>query len=184
MKTEYLPLVVAIVAAAASVSGIAFTQYVNTRLERQKWEQAQADVARRALQDAVLAFARDIGPAIQRTELLTWTAEHDPKSVSAAMFRKYDQASTTVLGAIASHRIALAAQDPGSATKADKVADAFYAVDECISFAAIAVRANRQEDAMKYLVEKCKPSAKAASTVMITEFTAILLSPMQPSPAR
>ena len=180
MKTEYLPLVVAIVAAAASVSGIAFTQYVNTRLERQKWEQAQADVARRALQDAVLAFARDIGPAIQ----LTWTAEHDPKSVSAAMFREYDQASTTALGAIAAHRIALAAQDPSIATKADKVANAFYAVDECISFAAIAVRANRQEDAMKYLVEKCKPSAKAASTVMITEFTAILLLPRQPSPAR
>ena len=36
MKVDYLPLVIALVAAAASLTGMAYTQYGAVRLERQK----------------------------------------------------------------------------------------------------------------------------------------------------
>ena len=178
MKTEYLPLVIALVAAAASVSGIAFTQYGAVKLDRQKWEQARTDAKRKSLEDAVFSYARDLGGALQQVQLLTWMAKNDPVGVTPSLMLAYESGSIEVLAKIAGHRLVLAAQDPGAATATDKAANAFYGADECISKASVAMRENR--DAGLVQLRACSKAGDVAAAVLFNEFRALLL----PQPPR
>jgi hypothetical protein len=172
MKGDRLALVVAIVAAAASLAGVAYTQYGNMRLDRQKWEQSQVELKQKALSDAVINYAHDLGAAIQRVELIAWTARNDPNSLNSQSFLEYDRSSISALSSIAAHRIIVAAQNPAVADRTDKAAMAYYAVDECVSKAGVAFRTSRQEGLAKLI--ECKGGASQASALMLSEFKAVL----------
>jgi hypothetical protein len=81
------------------------------RLERQKWERNQAEQRHKALTDAVVACARDLGVALRRAELLTWTAQNDPTVVDATSLAKHDRASIASLSSVATSRLLVTAQD-------------------------------------------------------------------------
>ena len=172
MKTEYFPVVVAIVAAAASIGSVAFTQNGATKLERQKWEQSTSDAKRKALEEAVFSYARDIGAAIQRTELLTWTAINDPVEITQKTLLEHDKGASETLAKIAGHRIVLSAQSPTVETRTAKAANAYYLVDECISKASAELR--RQRAAGLNKIASCQSLAKEASATMPAEFSAVL----------
>ena len=137
-----------------------------------KWEQSQTELKQKALSDAVINYARDLGAACQRAELITWMALNDPNSVESQSFLEYDRTSNSELSSIAAHRIIVAAQNPAVATRTDKAAMAYYVADECISKAGVAFRTNRQSG-LAALAE-CKAPASRASEVMLSEFEAVL----------
>jgi hypothetical protein len=172
VKTEYLPLVGAIVAAAASIAVVAYTQYGALRLDRQKWEQSQAEQRHKALTDAVVSYARDASSAIQRAEVLTWTAQNDPSSVNTASLSEYDKNAITALTTLAANRLLVSAQDANMATRIDPVAMAYYRADECITKAAVVVRKDKPEGIRQ--LASCKAQSSAAAQVMRREFEAVL----------
>ena len=172
MKNEHFPLVIAIVAAAASIAGVAFTQYGAVTLDRQKWEQAQSDSKRKSLEEAVFDYARDLGGALQQVELLTWTAIHDPSAITPDAILTYDRRSADVLNKIAGHRLILVAQNQDAATATDKAANAFYVADECVSKAGVQLRADRTVGLVA--LGKCMKLGQNASAVLFNEFKAIL----------
>jgi hypothetical protein len=173
MKVEHLPLVVALVAATASVTGVAYTQYGAVRLERQKWEQSQTELKQKALVEAVINFARDLGAANQRAELITWTAVNDPDSLNSQSFLEYDRNSISALSSIAAHRIIVAAQNPDVASHTENAANAYYFVDECISKASVTFRTSRQHGLAE--LAACKEQAFKASQLMLKEFRDVLV---------
>ena len=172
MKTEHFPLVIAIIAAAASIAGIAFSQYGAVALDRQKWEQSQSDLKQKSLEEAVFNYARDLGGALQQVELLSWTAINDPESVTATAMNGYDKSSGEILNKIAGHRLILVAQNPTAAAATDKAANAFYVADECVSKAGVQLRADRASGLAA--LGRCKKLGENASAILFNEFKAIL----------
>lgn len=171
-KKEHLPLVVALIAGAVSIAGVAYTQHATLHLERQKWERGQEDARRKALTEAIGNYGRELSIAVQRTQLLAWTAEHEPEAINAAALAEYDKAAIASLSALAVQRLLLAAQDQGIANRVNAAAGAYYRADECIAMAGAAVRKDGPNAALQ--LSACKAEAAAAATSLLCQFSSVL----------
>ena len=147
MKTEYVTLVAAVLAATASIAGVLFNRQGAISLEREKWQQAQEDDARKSLRALVADYARDLSAAQQRAEILAWTAAQDPASLTSKELVNYDSEARLSLSKIAAHRVLLAAYETTVYRRLEPLAVAYYRVDECIARAAASFRSDRSRSA-------------------------------------
>ena len=173
MKTEQLPLIVALVAAAATLTGVILSQRGSLELERQKWQQSRADLALKNLHSSVVDYARDLAAGRQEIELLVWFAQNDPSYLSQASFTAYYQYSKVALSRIAAHRVVVAAQEPGVEKRLERVTNAYYRADECVANAGKAFRANAMQG--RTALAACSDLSRPASSSIVQEFSAALV---------
>lgn len=172
MKTEYLPLVVALVAASASLVGVAISQFSATSLEKAKWEQARKDAHRENLNKAVLAYAQELGNGVQRAELFMWYAKYDPKSITRESFVNYEKESNAGLGRLAALRLTVTSLDGAVAKGLEKPLNAFYQADACITSAGINFRQTGKFPESR--VVPCEGQTKNATKLMFQQFESVL----------
>jgi hypothetical protein len=89
MKTEYVTLVAALLAAVTSITGIYLSQHGTAELERKRWVQTRQDEANKELRVAIADYARELSMGVQRASWLVWIATYDPEALSRNDFAAY-----------------------------------------------------------------------------------------------
>lgn len=172
MKYESILVTLGLLCVAGSIGGVSYVQHLNLRFERQKWELAQGEEKRKAAQETVLAYARDLNSAIRRADAIAAMAKNDPFSLGPQVMADYDKAAMASAMAITNHRLILAAQDAAASRRTEKAAAAYGALDECVVAGLNRVRAR---DATGFTqLAQCKRQSELASAALQREFVATL----------
>ena len=177
MKAEHVPLTVALIAAAASLSAVLYNQYSVSNLEERKWQQAQQD----SLRAIVVDFAKEITAAHQRAEWFVWSAKHASDAISQKDFDAFDGEAKASLPRIFGFRVLLTAKRPAAYAALEQVVNGYYSADECIGLAGAAFRRGKADGIRSLSV--CHSKVASVSTAMVPAFTAAMRATNLPEPA-
>ena len=177
MKAEHVPLTVALIAAAASLSAVLYNQYSASNLEERKWQQAQQD----SLRAIVVDFAKEITAAHQRAEWLVWSANHASDAISQNDFDAFDSEAKVSLPRIFGFRVLLTAKRPVAFASLEEVVNGYYKADECIGLAAASFRKNKGDGILS--LSACGSAVKRVSDAMVPAFTAAMRATNSPESA-
>jgi hypothetical protein len=168
MNAESASLTVALIAAAASVGGLFYTQLNANKLEERKWQQTQQD----ALRGVVVDFAKEITTAHQRAEWLVWIARNTPDALDQRDFDAFNTEAKASLPRIFGLRVLLTAKRPAAYVPLEKTVADYYSADACIGFAAAAYR-KKKADGIRSLLA-CADKVESASATMVQAFSAAM----------
>lgn len=109
MKTEIaVPILVAVIAAGASIAGVLYNQHGSLELERQKWEQSVATENAKAEREAMSEFAKQFSTSFYLAENMIWRAEMRLSSLTLKDFEEYARASDKQKPKLATAEVLLA----------------------------------------------------------------------------
>ena len=168
MKTEHVSLVVALIAATASLGAVLYNQYSAGKLERSKWEQAQQD----ALRVIVVDFAKELTAAHQRAEWMVWNANNSGDAITDRDFDAFDTEAKLSLPRIFGYRVLLTAKRPTAYEALDKVVTGYYAADACVGLAAAKFRKDRAVGVRS--LSACGKVVKPVTDALVPAFTAAM----------
>jgi len=168
LKTEHVPLVVALIAASASLSAVVFNQYSAGQLERSKWEQAQKD----ALYSVVVDYAKELSAAHQRAEWMVWSARNASDALTQKDFESFDAEAKQSLPKIFSYRVLLFAKRPEAYKALDPVVKGYFAADECVGLAGAEFRRDKAKGT--HALVDCGKTVKQVSDGLVAAFTAAM----------
>ena len=177
MKTEHLPLVVALIAATTSLGAVFYNQYSAGLLERSKWEQAQRD----ALFSVVVDLAKELTAAHQRAEWMVWSANNAGDALTQKDFESFDVEAKLSLPKIFGYRILLTAKRPEAYKALAHVVSGYYAADECVGLAGAEFRRDKEKGARALVA--CGKSVKQVSDGLAPAFTAAMRETEVAAPA-
>ena len=168
MKTEHVPLVVALIAASASLGAVLYNQHSAGLLERSKWEQAQKD----ALYAVVVDIAKELTASHQRAEWMVWSARNASDSLTQKDFESFDVDAKLSLPKIFGYRVLLFAKRPEAYKALAPVVNGYFAADECVGLAGAEFRKNKAKG-VRALME-CGKTVKQVSDGLVPAFTAAM----------
>lgn len=177
MKAEHVPLTVALIAATASFGAVLYNQHSTSKLEEQKWKQAQQD----SLRTIVVDFAKEITAAHQRAEWLVWNAKYAGNAIAQKDFDDFDKEAKLSLPRIFGFRVLLTAKRPAAYAALEAVVNGYYKADECIGLAEATFRRN-SADGIRSLVD-CDSTVSRVSVAMVPAFTSAMRATDSPESA-
>ena len=168
MKTEHVPLTVALIAATASFGAVLYNQHSASKLEEQKWQQAQQD----SLRTIVVDFAKELTAAHQRAEWFVWSSKHAGDAITPEDFDAFDKEAKVSLPRIFGFRVLLTAKRPAAYAALEEVVNGYYKADECIGLAAASFRKSKA-DGIRSL-SACANAVNRVSEAMVPAFTSAM----------
>lgn len=131
MKAEInASIVVAALAAAASIFGVLYNQHATLKLERQKWEQTVETDRLKLEREAVTDFAKTMANAFYLSENVIWRIEMMAPSLTQKDFLNYAAASETIKSKLATAEVMLAATSAARHEKVKLAVAEYRRVDE------------------------------------------------------
>ncbi|TXG84171.1 MAG: hypothetical protein E6R14_05355, partial [Thermomicrobiales bacterium] len=110
MKAELnAPIIVAALAAAASIFGVLYSQHATLKLERQKWELNVETERLKLEREAVADFAKTMASAFYLSENMIWRIEMMAPTLTQRDFLNYAAASEAIKPKLATAEVMLAA---------------------------------------------------------------------------
>lgn len=145
MNKELITLVAALIAAFASIGNVYFNYLSATSLEREKWEKAREDDAKKNLRLALAEFSRELGTGVQRATWLLWIAENTPSSFSEKDLATYDEEMRAILPRLFTARVMVAAHDIAAYERLTQFTLRLYKLDSDIAMASQQFRRSQKD---------------------------------------
>lgn len=146
MKTEHIaPVLVAIIAAMASVGGILYNQFGALRLEREKWHQSLTNERTKLEREAVAQFAKDFAASFYLAEKMMWRTEMTFNSLKENDFAEYAKQSDLLKPKLSMSEVVLATVDSKRHTRVSPLLAELRRIDEQLIMAGPRIKAERQK---------------------------------------
>ena len=131
MKVEIsAPIIVAALAAVASIFGVLYNKHATLRLEQEKWQRTiQADNLKLE-REAVTEFAKTMASAFYLSENIIWRVEMMAPSLTQKDFGSYAAASEEIKSKLVTAEVVLAATSPTRHEKVKAALAEYRSVDE------------------------------------------------------
>jgi hypothetical protein len=145
MSKETITLVAALIAAITSVGNVYFNYLSATSLEREKWQKAREDDAKKNLRLALADFSRELSTGVQRATWLLWIAENNPSAFSEKDLSTYDEEMRAILPRFLTARVVVAAHDMATYERLSELSNRLYKLDADIAVAGRTFRTSRAQ---------------------------------------
>ena len=146
MKPEtYLPLYVAIVAAAASVFGVLYNQHASLQLERQKWQQSVDSERSKTEREAVAEFTKAFSASFYLAKDLLSRIEMSSSSLTRQDFLTYAKASDALKPKLVTAEAMLAGASVQKHARVEAALAEYYRIDEVLIVTGRNIDTNRAQ---------------------------------------
>lgn len=145
MKSESgVPVLVALIAAFASVLGVLYNQHGALELEREKWRQSVFDDKNKREREALTSFAKEFSAAYYLAEDFLWRVEMMSSSLTEKDFADYAEASDLLRPKLSAVEVQLAATSFAHYIRVAPLLREYRRIDEQIIVAGPRFKKNRE----------------------------------------
>lgn len=145
MKSEAaVPVLIAVIAAFASVMGVLYNQHGALKLEREKWRQSVLDDRSKREREALTSFAKEFSAAYYLAEEFLWRVEMMSSSLTGKDFADYGKASDFQKPKLAAVEVQLAATSYAHYIRVAPLLREYRRIDEQIVVAGPQFKKNRE----------------------------------------